>query len=45
MEALFFLATLHMCLMDVAPIESCAFFAVRQQRPHVIYVDNIYLGR
>jgi len=31
--------------MDMAHIQSLAFFVVRQSRPHVLYVDNIYLGR
>ncbi len=31
--------------MDMAHIQSFAFFVVRQARPHVIYVDNIYLDR
>ena len=32
-------------LMDMAHIQSFAFFVVRQPKRHVIYVDNIYLGR
>ncbi len=32
-------------LMDMAHIESFAFFVVRQSKRHVICVDNIYLGR
>ena len=32
-------------LMDMARIESFAFFVVRQSKDHIIYVDNIYLGR
>lgn len=31
--------------MDMAHIQSFAFFVIRQPRPHVIYMDNIYLGR
>ena len=32
-------------LMDMAHIESFAFFVVRQRKGHIIYVDNVYLGR
>jgi hypothetical protein len=32
-------------LMDMAQVESFAIFVVRQKRPRVLYLDNMYLSR